>query len=113
MADEITRVEALEAALNGDLNEAVVAKLNSMIKQLKKPAKRTETKEDRERATLVATAIETIKANPDAICDAKWICENVKGIMSTQKAGAIMRIAIAQGSITKHYDAKGKPYYKA
>lgn len=113
MGNGITRVEAIEAALNGDLNDEVVAKLRSMIDQFNKPAKKGETKEDRERALLVKVAIEAIKNHPDAVCNAHWLMEHVNGITTTQKAGVIMRIAIAQGNVTKHYDAKGKPYYKA
>ena len=113
MGNGITRVEAIEAALNGDLNAEVVEKLRAMIDQFNKPAKKTETKEDRERVALVAAAVEAIKNHPDAVCSAQWLMEHVNGITTTQKAGAIMRIAIAQGNVTKHYDAKGKPYYKA
>ncbi len=113
MTNGITRVEALQAAINGDLTPEVIDKLQAMIQTLSKPGKKTETKDDRERAALVAQAVETLKGNPAVVCDAKWLCEHVTGITTTQKAGAIMRIAIAQGLVTKQYDGKGKPYYKA
>ncbi len=108
----ITRVEALEAALNGDLNEQVVAKLKAMIAQYQKPTKKTETKEDKERAELVTAAVTAIK-NAGHPVNTTWLMENVKGILTTQKAGAIMRIAIKNGDVTKTYDDKGKPIYSA
>ncbi len=112
MGNEITRVEALESAINGDLTPEVVEKLTAMLEQLRKPAKRTETKEDRERAALVEAAVAAVKAAGEPV-NAKWVTENVNGITTTQKAGAIMRIAIQRGMVSKTYDNKGKPVYSA
>lgn len=112
MANEITRVEALEAALNGDLRTEVIEKLTAMLEQLRKPAKKTETKEDHERATLVSAAVAAIREH-GAPVTTSWLMEHVKGLPTSQKVGAIMRIAIKNGDVTKSYDDKGKPVYSA
>lgn len=112
MEKEITRVEAIEAAINGDLRPEVVKKLTIMLEVLRKPAKKTETKEDRERAALVNAAVAAIRENGTPVTTS-WLMENVPGLMTTQKVGAIMRIAIKNGEVTKTYDDKGKPVYSA
>lgn len=112
MSENITRVEAIEAAINGDLRPEVVEKLTAMLDQLRKPAKRGETKEDRERAALVNAAVAAIRGAGTPVTTT-WLMENVPGLMTTQKVGAIMRIAIKNGEVTKTYDDKGKPVYSA
>ena len=114
MANEITRIEALGAAINGDLRPEVVEKLTAMHNQLRKSAKRKrgETKEDRERAALVAAAVAAIREN-GAPVTTTWLMEHVKGVPTSQKAGAIMKIAIKNGDVIKTYNDKGKPVYSA
>lgn len=112
MAKEMTRIEALNAAIEGNLTPEVVAKLKAMVDQLSKPVKKTETAEDRERAALVATAVETVKSFGEPVTTS-WLMEHVKGIDNSQKAGAIMSIAIREGLIVKAYNEKGRPVYQA
>ena len=112
MGSEITRVEALEAALNGDLRPEIVEKLTVMLEQLRKPSKKKETKEDRERAALVNAAVAAIREH-GAPVTTTWLMEHVKGLGSSQKVGAIMRTAIKNGDVIKSYDDKGKPVYSA
>lgn len=116
MAQEITRIEALKAVVENEgvcaiLGDEVVGKLNSMIAQLSKPRKKTETKADKERAELVNAVIEYILANGSST--PRDLMEHVPGLTSVQKANGIVGSAINSGKVKKAYNEKGKVFYMA
>ena len=64
-----------------------------------------------ENETLAEKVIETMKAHPDTMVNAKWISEHVAGILTAPKASAVISIAIERGQVER-YAEKGRTYYK-
>ena len=61
-----------------------------------KPASNGPTKTQRENAAMVARVADTIRDHSEPVT-ARWVLENVDGILTIQKASAIMRTGVRNG----------------
>ena len=121
----ITRVVALETAAafiraNSDAwdtfgadytIEDVVKSLETQASKMRASAAKkrsTPTKEQIINQNLAATIADAMPA--DKWVSSKWVANNIQGVMSTQKAVAIMRILTANG-YAKRALLKGRPVY--
>ena len=106
----VTRAAAMDYALrvirayepNADV-EDVIAKL--AIQFAKKPAKNGPTKAQRDNLALIAECEDAMRAHVEPVT-ARWIAENVHGVMTVQKAAALARVA----GWTKVYEGKTTYY---
>lgn len=60
---------------------------------------------------LAKAAVRAMAAHADTVINAAWLRDHVEGITSTQKAVAVMRIAIEQ-SLVERYTENGKAFYR-
>lgn len=89
----ITRAQALEFAIANIDNEDVKAVLGTMLKQVTKPRKATESKAHKMNVNL---AQQVAKLLPAEGLTSKQITElGIPEITTTQKATAVMRVAVA------------------
>ena len=105
----ITRVEALDYAIANLDNPEVVEVLGKMRESLAKPRKKSDapSKTRIENEALLDKACEAIGDN---IVTNKWLTEHVNGILTTQKAAAIMRLGVQLGKIEKQVDGRNVFY---
>lgn len=104
---KMTRVEALNIALETVENTEAREILRKMIEQLSKPRKKAEgpskTRRDNERlAHEMAAAI----AEHGEKVTPKWVTEHVRGILTPQKAVAVAKVAEELELITKSKEGK-------
>lgn len=104
----ITRAQALEYAIAHCDNDAVIEVLRKMHAQVTKPRKKSDapTKTQLVNANLCKAAIEAFKAHGNEGYDVKWISNHVNGILTSQKATAVMRFGMANGLIERNQDGK-------
>lgn len=116
---KMTRVEALELAVDvindyygGDCEAIEV--INKMIVSLTKPRKKSTapSKASIENAALAVELVKTLRECGEESVTAKWVSEHVRGILSTQKATQVLKVAIANGDIVRMLDEKGKPHFE-
>lgn len=110
----ITRAEAIEFAIDcinehcDDAND-IVEVLNKLHASITKPRKKSDapSKARIENLALVDAAV-TAMGNDEV--NAKWLTEHVRGILTTQKAAAVMRLGVEVGKIRKIVDGRKVSY---
>ncbi len=110
--NEMTRAQAIENAIALFAPDAPeVEVLNKMLASITKPRKKSDapSKARIENEKLVDAAIAAM--NGETV-NAKWLTEHVRGILTTQKAAAVMRLGVELGKIEKLVDGR-KVSYKA
>mgnify|MGYP000319119297 CR=1 FL=1 len=122
---KVTRVVAIETAsaflrANADMWDAfgceypisdIVANLENQASKMRTAAERkrsTPTKEQRMNANIARSVADAMPAN--RWVSLKWIANNVQGVMTTQKAGALAKMLCADGTC-KRGAFKGRPFY--
>lgn len=108
----MTRAAALEFAIKQCAsNPEVVEVLKKLHASITKPRKKSDapSKARIENLSLVDAAISAMGDNE---VSAKWLTEHVRGILTTQKAAAVMRLGVEVGKIIKVTDGR-KVSYKA
>lgn len=122
---KMTRKEALEAAIylvklaadetiNTDnaanWNEAAEV-LGKMYASITKPRVKSNapSKARIENEKLAAAAVEAIREHGEPVT-CKWITEHVRGILTPQKATAVMKLAIDAGEVTREKNGKVVTY---
>lgn len=105
----ITRVQALDFAIANLDNQEVVEVLAKMRESLAKPRKKSDapSKARVENLALVDAACAAIGDN---VVTPKWLTEHVNGILTTQKAAAVMRLGVEVGKIEKVVDGRNVTY---
>lgn len=124
-ASKVTRVVAIETAgafmrANADMWGTfgceydiadIIASLENQAGKMRSAAERkrsTPTKEQRMNMNLARSVAD---AMPDSRwVSLKWIANNVRGVMTTQKAGALAKMLCADGTC-KRGTYKGRPFY--
>lgn len=122
---KVTRVVAIETAsafmrANAELWDAfgceyaisdIIASLENQASKMRTAAERkrsTPTKEQRMNANTARSVADAMPANKWV--SLKWISNNVPGVMTTQKAGALAKLLCADGTC-KRGTYKGRPFY--
>ena len=108
---KVTRRDVIAKACSLDVwNAEEMEVLTKMLASLEKPRKAPEgpTKAQLQNANLANALCEAMAKHGEPV-DAKWIAENVPGIMTSQKAVAVVHSAGER--ITKFYEAR-KAYYR-
>lgn len=122
---KVTRVIAIETAsafmrANADMWDAfgceygigdIIANLESQSSKMRSAAERkrsTPTKEQRMNANIARNVADAMPDN--RWVSLKWIANNVQGVMTTQKAGALAKMLCADGTC-KRGAYKGRPFY--
>lgn len=106
----ITRAMALEFAMDACKdNPEIVEVLNKMHESITKPRKKSDapSKARLENLALVDAAVAAMGNNE---VNAKWLTEHVRGILTTQKAAAVMRLGVEVGKIHKIVDGRKVSY---
>lgn len=123
--NKVTRVIAIETAsafmrANADAWDAfgceyeisdIIANLENQASKMRSAAERkrsTPTKEQRMNANIARNVADAMPA--DKWVSLKWIANNVPGVMTTQKAGALAKMLCADGTC-KRGTYKGRPFY--
>lgn len=91
--------------------EDIVASLENQASKMRTAAERkrsTPTKEQRMNANVARAVADAMPA--DKWVSLKWISNNVQGVMTTQKAGALAKLLCADGTC-KRGTYKGRPFY--
>lgn len=91
--------------------EDIVANLENQASKMRSAAERkrsTPTKEQRMNANFARDVADAMPA--DKWISLKWIANNVPGVMTTQKAGALAKMLCADGTC-KRGTFKGRPFY--
>lgn len=111
---KMTRVEALNIALETVENTEAREVLTKMVEQLKKPHKKAEgpSKARRDNERLAHDMAEAIATHGEKVTP-KWVTEHVKGIMTPQKAVAVAKVAEELGLIAKTKEGKATYYETA
>lgn len=122
---KVTRVIAIETAssfmrANAELWDAfgceytiedIIASLENQASKMRSAAERkrsTPTKEQRMNANFARDVADAMPT--DKWVSLKWIANNVPGVMTTQKAGALAKMLCADGTC-KRATFKGRPFY--
>ena len=122
---KVTRVIAIETAsafmrANVDMWDAfgceyqisdIIANLENQASKMRTAAERkrsTPTKEQRMNANIARNVADAMPDN--RWVSLKWIANNVAGVMTTQKAGALAKMLCADGTC-KRGTYKGRPFY--
>ena len=108
--NEMTRAQALTNAIALFADDAPEREvLGKMLESITKPRKKSDapSKARVENEKLVAAACAAMGGNE---VNAKWLTEHVKGIMTTQKAAAVMRLGVELGAIVKIVDGRNVSY---
>lgn len=108
--NEITRADALRTAINMfDENAPERIVLGKMLDSITKPRKKSNapSRARIENEQILNAAIEKMPTEP---INTKWLTENVRGIMTTQKAAAIMRLGVEMGKVRKIVDGRNVSY---
>ena len=125
ITNKITRVDAIETAAafiraNADLWDAfgseyaisdIIANLEGQASKMRTSAAKkrsTPTKEQIINQNLAASIADAMPA--DKWVSSKWVANNIQGVMSTQKAVALMRVLTTNG-YAKRALIKGRPVY--
>lgn len=110
----MTRAQAIEFAIETIRNyegdcEAIEV-LEKMHTQITKPRKRSDapSKARIQNEALAAKCIAAMEGH-EAVTS-KWLIEHVNGLMTPQKATAVMRIAIESGEVVRNKDGKVVTY---
>lgn len=122
---KVTRVIAIETAssfmranaeLWGEFGseyaiEDIVASLDNQASKMRTAAERKRSTPTKEQRMNANTARAVADAMPDnRWVSLKWIANNVAGVMTTQKAGALAKMLCADGTC-KRGTYKGRPFY--
>ena len=109
----ITRAQALAVAIErcSDIPEVaeVLTKMHTSITKprAKDPDAKSKTRMANENyAKQVAAAI---SAHGDGV-NTKWVAENIAGILTTQKAAAVLKVACEMGLLHKNVEGKNITY---
>lgn len=115
----ITRADALQLAIDlmedewggteGDWPEAV-AVLRKMHASITKPRKATVSKARKANEALAAKVRDLISANGDGVSAKDVVNFGIAEITSTQKATAVLRVAVELGYLTKNVEGKAITY---
>lgn len=113
---EMTRAQALEFALEilstYDDARALEAYpvLEKMHAQVTKPRKKSDapSKARLQNEALAAKCIEAMEGQEGVT--SKWLIEHVDGLMTPQKATAVMKIAVESGAVIRSKDGKTVSY---
>ena len=113
---EMTRAQALEFALEVlntyDDARALEAYpvLEKMHAQVTKPRKKSDapSKARIQNEALAAKAIELMEGQESVTT--KWLCEHVNGLLTPQKATAVMRLAVESGAVVRNKEGKQVTY---
>ena len=124
-ASKVTRVIAIETAaafIRANIASwdefgceydvaSIIASLENQASKMRMAAERkrsTPTKEQRMNANAARNVADAMPA--DRWVSLKWIANNVPGVMTTQKAGALAKMLCADGTC-KRGTFKGRPFY--
>lgn len=91
--------------------EDIIVNLENQASKMRTAAERkrsTPTKEQRMNANIARAMADAMPA--DRWVSLKWISNNVAGVMTTQKAGALAKLLCADGTC-KRGTFKGRPFY--
>ena len=107
----ITRAAALSAAIDALEGTEFAPVLVKMYEQVTKPRKKSDAppKTQIENAAILARAVEAMTNHGEPV-GSQWLTEHVAGILSTQKATAIMKKGIADGLVTANREGKKVTY---
>lgn len=118
---KMTRAQALEFAIDNiaancmdnmeetGANEAIEV-LNKMLIQVTKPRKKSDapSKARIQNEALAAECIAAMEGQESVT--SKWLIEHVNGLMTPQKATAVMKIAIESGAVIRTKEGKMVSY---
>ena len=110
----LTNHEALEMAValaNEAGNNELAEKLGHMIHMLekKRQAPKSPSKTQLQNRALAKTLLESM---PDDAVGTAWVMDHIAGIMTPQKATAIFKLLIEDGTVVKTEPVNGKVYYQ-
>lgn len=108
----MTRKDALVSAIaKFDADAPEVEVLTKLLASISKPRKKSDapSKARIENLKLVDAAAEAIAAHGEAV-SSKWLTEHIRGIMTTQKAAAVMRLGVEVGKIVRIVDGRNVSY---
>ncbi len=112
--NEMTRKQALEVAIaaldyNDPKAEEARGVLSKMVEQLSKPKTTPTVNKTRvANEALVREIAESVPAGTTITCG--WITENVQGVMTPQKAVALMKVGESLGLFRRTVDGKKVGY---
>ena len=124
MADKMTRKEALEFAIDNivancgdDLKKCggdkAIEVIERMIASIDKQANRPKgTSKARLINEKLADDLVGAMVAYDAPVNTKWITEHVKFVTTSQKANAVVKVAIEKGDIVRTVDEKKHVWYR-
>ena len=110
----VTRKSALEFCMElpeVKANPEVAEVLGKMYASITKPRVKSNapSKARIENEKLAAAAVEAIREHGEPVT-CKWITEHVRGILTPQKATAVMKLAIDAGEVTREKNGKVVTY---
>lgn len=110
----LTNRKALELAIalaNDAGNSELAEKLGHMIEVLdkKRQAPKAPSKTQLQNRALAKTLLD---AMPDEAVGTTWVMDHITGIITPQKATAIFKLLIEDGTVIKTEPVNGKVYYQ-
>lgn len=93
---------------NGFTIASIVEKLELMHVQQTKPRAKTASPSQIENRKVFMPAILKAMSDCEDPITAKWVCENVKGVMTSQKAASLLSTLANEGFIDKVNDENSK-----
>lgn len=109
----VTRADAIRAAIElFPVDAPEIEVLEKMLTSITKPRKKSDAP-SKTRIANLALVDDAVNVMGNNEVNAKWLTEHVKGIMTTQKAAAIMRLGVEVGKIDKIVDGRNVSYKAA
>ena len=110
----VTRKSALEFCMElpeVKANPEVAEVLGKMYASITKPRTKSDAPSKARilNESLATAAVAAIREHGEPV-STKWITEHVNGILTPQKATAVMKLAIERGEVTREKDGKNVTY---
>lgn len=107
---EMTRAQALTNAIAlFEVGSPEIEVLEKMLASITKPRKKSDAP-SKARVENLALVDAACAAMGSSEVNAKWLTEHVRGILTTQKAAAVMRLGVEVGKIVKVVDGRKVSY---
>lgn len=101
--------DAVENGITESDGVAEIEVLRKMHDSITKPRKKSDAP-SKARVENLALVDAAVAAMGDNEVNAKWLTEHVRGILTTQKAAAVMRLGVETGKVHKIVDGRKVSY---
>ena len=108
MANTMTYVQAIDNAINGNMDEATVERLTALKEQLaKRSTSKTPTKTQKENEVIMGRILDALAAISEPTTVTNLLAYGIEGFeLTNQKASALLRKLIESGKVVKTIEGK-------